>query len=86
MGACGNNPDEYEDASICGIVSRLTDLVGLVECEEGKVYNFEINSDLGKELISACPPGSRCQIEAKHHEGTLKFLVYMELLTENPAI
>lgn len=84
MGACGNNPDEYKDVSVCGIVRRPTRHLGLIECEEGPVYDFAADSELGREILSACPPGSRCQLEGKQHEGTLKFVVYMELLHEHP--
>lgn len=81
MGACGNNPDEYTDVSVCGIVQRLTEHLGTIECVDGgRVYNFEAQSEIGREIFGACPPGSRCQIEGQHHEGTLKFIAYLELL------
>lgn len=80
MGACGNSPDEYKDASICGTVSLPSEHMGIIECDEGRVYNFEARSELGREILSVCPAASRCQVEAQHHEGTLKFVIYIERL------
>lgn len=81
MGICGNNPDEYTDVSICGVVRRLGEHVGAIECDdEGMVFNFEANSEVGREIFESCPPGSRCQLEGQHHEGTLKLVVYIERL------
>lgn len=82
VGACGNWPSSLKDVSIIGRVRLESAMVGVIETDDGEVFNFEAQSALGKEIMGSCPVGKLCQLEAQHDRGSIKHVAYIEEVEE----
>lgn len=56
---------DSSEISIMGSIHTGTDGQGSLDNDSNnKSYSFEVNSDIGEKILSACPSGGSCEIQA----------------------
>ncbi|MDR2696372.1 MAG: hypothetical protein LBC79_08355 [Deltaproteobacteria bacterium] len=80
IGACGLIGDSGGKLDVCGRLAPHGGEEGRFACDDGALLLFRLDSQAGRDIVSACPEGARCRLRVAVDQSVITAFFSAELL------